>query len=208
MTRSAKLVLAVDLGGTQFRVALADERGEIRERFAAPVERPEDPAGTMRAITDAAREILSGQDRASVCGVGVAGPVGGRRDGVAGVAGGGACEGRGVAARGDPVVADDRGEGFETMNEERVMRSRTMVAAAVMVVVVVSGCDDPRAAGAGLGADVGGRVGEVAGRVGRLVPEPEPDPGAPAGCRSAIDRRPGCQTAGDVVSRRMARGDR
>lgn len=72
MTRSTKLVLAVDLGGTQFRVALADERGEIRKRYAAPVERPEDPAATMRAIADAATAIVSGEDRASVCGVGVA----------------------------------------------------------------------------------------------------------------------------------------
>ena len=65
-------VLALDIGGTQFRVALANERGDILKRFAAPVASADDPQTSINQIVEAITDIIAGTDRSTVKGLGVA----------------------------------------------------------------------------------------------------------------------------------------
>ncbi len=66
------LVLALDLGGTQFRVALVTGQGEIVQRVAHEVDRPDDPAAMMEAIGRAIEGLLSGVVRDRLLGMGIA----------------------------------------------------------------------------------------------------------------------------------------
>ncbi len=71
MSQRKHLILALDLGGTKFRLALANDKGELLKRYAAPV-KPDDPEQTIEAIKDAISDSLSGINRSTVKGMGVA----------------------------------------------------------------------------------------------------------------------------------------
>jgi glucokinase len=71
LSQRKHLILALDLGGTQFRLALANEKGELLKRHAAPV-KPDDPEQTIERIKDAISDSLSGINRSTVRGMGVA----------------------------------------------------------------------------------------------------------------------------------------
>jgi glucokinase len=71
LSQRKHLILALDLGGTKFRLALANDKGELLKRYAAPV-KPDDPEQTIEAIKDAISDSLSGINRSTVRGMGIA----------------------------------------------------------------------------------------------------------------------------------------
>ena len=71
MSQKKHLIIALDLGGTQFRLALANDKGELLKRYSAPV-KPDDPEQTIEHIKNAISDLLSGINRATVRGMGVA----------------------------------------------------------------------------------------------------------------------------------------
>jgi glucokinase len=71
LSQRKHLILALDLGGTKFRLALANDKGELLKRYAAHV-KPDDPEQTIEAIKDAISDSLSGINRSTVKGMGVA----------------------------------------------------------------------------------------------------------------------------------------
>lgn len=72
MSRSKHLVLSLDLGGTQFRLALADEKGQLLRRYAALIYSEQGPEQAIRRIKDAITEMLSDIDPVALRGMGVA----------------------------------------------------------------------------------------------------------------------------------------
>lgn len=72
MSQGKHLVIALDLGGTQFRVALANDKGELLRRYAEPISSPDEPERTLGRMRDAFSEMLTGIDRAEVRGMGAA----------------------------------------------------------------------------------------------------------------------------------------
>ncbi|MEE8470278.1 MAG: ROK family protein [Dehalococcoidia bacterium] len=72
MSQGKDLILTLDLGGTQFRMALANEKGELLKRYAEVMDSPDDPARTIGQMKDAAREMLLGIDSAEMSGMGIA----------------------------------------------------------------------------------------------------------------------------------------
>jgi len=71
LSQGKHLILALDLGGTNFRLALANDKGELLKRYSAPV-KPDDPELTIEHIKNAVSDLLSGINRATVRGMGVA----------------------------------------------------------------------------------------------------------------------------------------
>ena len=72
MEQSKHLVLALDVGGTNFRLALADENGKVlrqRKDHSYPERGPEQ---AISQITDAAKEMLSSVSPDSIKGMGIA----------------------------------------------------------------------------------------------------------------------------------------
>jgi len=72
LSQSKHLILSLDLGGTQFRLALADEKGQLLRRYAAPIYSEQGPEQAIRRIKDAITEMLSDVDPAALRGMGVA----------------------------------------------------------------------------------------------------------------------------------------
>ncbi len=72
MSFATASVLAVDLGGTSFRVALVDADGHILQRVRRPTLPEQGADAVILRIVQAAREILAGTT--NVCAVGVAAP--------------------------------------------------------------------------------------------------------------------------------------
>jgi glucokinase len=72
LSLDSNLVIAIDIGGTQFRVALVNDDGEIIDRHADLIhsEQPRDQA--LSRIRDAAWEMLASVERERVRGVGAA----------------------------------------------------------------------------------------------------------------------------------------
>lgn len=71
MTQRKHLILALDLGGTNFRLALANDKGELLKRYSAPV-KPDNPEQTIDEIKQAISDMLSGINRATLRGMGAA----------------------------------------------------------------------------------------------------------------------------------------
>jgi len=71
LTERKHLILALDLGGTNYRLALANDKGELLKRYSAPV-KPEDPEQTIEQVKKAISDMLSGINPATVKGMGVA----------------------------------------------------------------------------------------------------------------------------------------
>jgi len=71
------LVLALDIGGTNFRLALADERGRVLKRRSGPTRPEEGPESFLGRVKGEVEELLSPDMRRMVKGVGVgaAGPL-------------------------------------------------------------------------------------------------------------------------------------
>lgn len=65
-------VLVLDIGGTQFRLALANIRGEIIKRYAALIASPEDPHKGILQITEAAKLLVSEINTSNIRGLGIA----------------------------------------------------------------------------------------------------------------------------------------
>jgi glucokinase len=71
LTQRKHLILALDLGGTNFRLALANDKGELLKRYSAPV-KPDNPEQTIDEIKQAISDMLSGINRATLRGMGAA----------------------------------------------------------------------------------------------------------------------------------------
>ena len=71
------MVLALDIGGTNFRLALADERGRVLKRRSGPTRPEEGPESFLGRVKGEVEELLSPDMRRMVKGVGVgaAGPL-------------------------------------------------------------------------------------------------------------------------------------
>jgi len=72
LSESAGLVLALDLGGTQFRVALATAQGEIVGRVAHRVESPDDPDKMIELMGEVVHGLLSSERHERILGMGIA----------------------------------------------------------------------------------------------------------------------------------------
>lgn len=72
MSERDHLILALDFGGTQFRLALANDQGRILRRHAAPIRPSLGPDQAIKRIKDAARALLNGVDEAALTGMGIA----------------------------------------------------------------------------------------------------------------------------------------
>lgn len=71
LTKRKHLILTLDLGGTNYRLALANDKGELLKRSSAAV-KPQDPEQTLDEIKQAISEMLSGIDRTTMRGMGIA----------------------------------------------------------------------------------------------------------------------------------------
>jgi len=67
-------ILAIDLGGTQIRAALADAQGTLLARAATRTHAEEGPEAVIGRIIECAERVLEGVDRSRVLGVGVGAP--------------------------------------------------------------------------------------------------------------------------------------
>jgi glucokinase len=72
LSNNKNLILALDLGGTNFRLALANEKGEILRYVKAPVESPNEPEQAIKQIKQSISDMLSETERASLRGMGIA----------------------------------------------------------------------------------------------------------------------------------------
>lgn len=73
-THPPDLAVAVDLGGTQVRVALVDASGTVRERRATPTDVAGGPRAVLGQILPLIEGLTAGVDRAVLSGVGVCAP--------------------------------------------------------------------------------------------------------------------------------------
>jgi glucokinase len=72
---ATRFAVAVDLGGTRFRVALCDARGALRARHTYPTESARGPDRILEHIASAIRTVLAAAPAdAEVAGIGVAAP--------------------------------------------------------------------------------------------------------------------------------------
>ncbi len=69
---SPDFILVLDLGGTQFRLALANRDGKLLSRYAAPTQAAQSQRRLIGRINRAIREITSDIDLKQVLGMGVA----------------------------------------------------------------------------------------------------------------------------------------
>jgi len=67
-------ILALDLGGTRFRLALVDQTGKLHRRFVALTHAEDGREQVLRRIKEAAREMTSSVGLETVQGMGIAAP--------------------------------------------------------------------------------------------------------------------------------------
>lgn len=68
-------VVGVDLGGTQIRAVLADERGNLLRRLGCDTLASEGPAAVLDRIVAAVREVTAGASGVASIGIGAPGPI-------------------------------------------------------------------------------------------------------------------------------------
>ena len=83
MSTSKSVILALDLGGTRFRLALVDQTGRFLKRFSALTHAIEGRERVLQRMKEAMKEIVSGVGWETVRGMGIAAP--GPLDPVSGV---------------------------------------------------------------------------------------------------------------------------
>lgn len=83
MSADKPFILALDLGGTHFRLALIDQAGKFHDRFVALTHAEEGREQVSRRIKEAAREMASNVGLETIRGMGIAAP--GPLDPVSGV---------------------------------------------------------------------------------------------------------------------------
>lgn len=72
MSRGKHLILTLDLGGTQFRIALANEKGELLKRYAEVMDSPDSPEKTIGRMKMATGDLIAGFDLSALRGMGIA----------------------------------------------------------------------------------------------------------------------------------------
>jgi len=72
MRHEPEHILAVDIGGTQFRIALVSTSGKILKRHAVPNEFVDNPSAGLHYIKTAVTELIAGESNAGIAGMGVA----------------------------------------------------------------------------------------------------------------------------------------
>ncbi len=72
MSQDNRLILALDFGGTQFRLALTSGQGKLLRRHAGPIYSQHGPDQAISRIKDAIRDMLDGVDEAALLGMGIA----------------------------------------------------------------------------------------------------------------------------------------
>ncbi len=72
VTHSERQVLALDVGGTNFRLALVGEDGSILRQCRGSNPSEDGPGDAIRTILEAAGELLSGVERGALSGMGIA----------------------------------------------------------------------------------------------------------------------------------------
>jgi len=72
LSQRSNLILALDLGGTHFRLALADENGKVLKHHVGLTNAEDGPEQGISRIKDAIRGMLSGTSPDAVRGMGVA----------------------------------------------------------------------------------------------------------------------------------------
>ena len=76
---SNDLIVAIDLGGTQIRVALCDTTGHILKRAAQSTLAPEGPEAVFSRLTDCVRQVVDDWSRVRGIGYGSPGPLDSKR---------------------------------------------------------------------------------------------------------------------------------
>lgn len=74
MSSRRDLVIAVDLGGTRFRVAVVDAQGVIHERAAAPTQAEEGVEAVLERLKAAIRRVAAPSGWGRIAGLGLAAP--------------------------------------------------------------------------------------------------------------------------------------
>jgi len=74
MVAKRPLVIAVDLGGTQIRVALSDLEGQFLRRVACPTEAAQGQEAVMRRLVARIQEVRQGIPDKDILGVGIGSP--------------------------------------------------------------------------------------------------------------------------------------
>ncbi len=74
MTAEKDLIVAIDLGGTHFRVMLANRAGQMVARVRKKTKAAEGPDAVQARMAAAVHEVLNGRSPARVAGVGIAAP--------------------------------------------------------------------------------------------------------------------------------------
>jgi len=72
LSRNGSFVLALDVGGTHFRIALVDEKGQILKQFKGQTYTEGGPDEGIGKITDAIADMLTASERDTVRGMGIA----------------------------------------------------------------------------------------------------------------------------------------
>ncbi len=74
MAEQRDLIVGIDLGGTNFRVCLADGAGNLLRRGSWPTHAEQGTAAVLGRLQSAVREIVAGEGLARVAGVGMGAP--------------------------------------------------------------------------------------------------------------------------------------
>jgi len=74
MATADLIALAIDLGGTQFRVAAVTREGEVMARFAAPSRAEDEPQAVVHDLVAAVTHVRHEMEGRGVLGIGVAAP--------------------------------------------------------------------------------------------------------------------------------------
>ena len=72
MSNDGRRVLALDIGGTNFRLALVDEDGSILKQNRGSSRSEDGPEAAIRTVLEAAGDVLAGTEPGSLAGMGIA----------------------------------------------------------------------------------------------------------------------------------------